>query len=147
MNSSDLPGHGSKWRKIYKIRVFLMVLEKGEFSKLFCLRGDQMIYFGEGRVCLGDCGWAGTIQINYKTISFKTVFKDSPNELRIPSIECFWKSIYCITQKMHISESVRKMFLKELAIFLNPGKIFKKLLELVTFLRMLLFHRCFPAIF
>ena len=29
----------------------------------------------------------------------KTVFKDFPNTLRAPPNDCFWESIYCITQK------------------------------------------------
>ena len=44
------------------------------------------------------------MQINYK----KAVFKNFANTLRALPIDCFWNSIYCITQKIYISKYVCK---------------------------------------
>ena len=46
--------------------------------------------------------------------------------------------VYCIAQKMHISEYVCKNFLEELAFLCR--ETFEKLLQTVTFLHILLFH-------
>ena len=48
---------------------------------------------------------------------------------------------------MHISEYVCQTILEELAIFLRYKETFEKRQQPVTFLKMLLFHRCFSAIF
>ena len=62
-------------------------------------------------------------RLTIKWTSSKTVFKDIHYTLTAPSINCFWKSIYCITQKINISEHACQTFLKELAIFLKYRKL------------------------
>ena len=126
LNSSDLPSYGSESRIKYTLRLFLMYPEKGRVLEVTLSGRRQMTYIGEERVCLGDRGKFYRLII--KWTSFKNLFNNFPNILRSHSIDCFWKSLYCIAQKMHISAYLCKTFLIESAIFLKCRQTFEVLL-------------------
>ena len=54
--------------------------------------------------------------------------QDFRGTLRSISTDCFWRTILCSTQKMHISEYACKNYLKELGILLECREIFEKFL-------------------
>ena len=104
--------------KTIKTKVIVDVSRRGgSFVSCSAWKGSKWLTWGTkafpGR--LGDSEKLCTLTI--KWTSSNTVFKDFPNNLRALPIDCFWKSMYCITQKIQISEYVCKTFLKELAIF------------------------------
>ena len=49
----------------------------------------QMTYLGEGRVYLGNQGQGKVYRLTTKLTSSKTVVKDFPYTLRVPSTDCF----------------------------------------------------------
>ena len=56
-------------------------------------------------------------QIYYKMnfiTSSQTVIKDFLSTLRTTFTNCFWRTIFCSTQKMHVSEYVSKTCIKAL---------------------------------
>ena len=52
--------------------------------------------------------------------------QDFLGTLRSIFANCFWRTFFCSTQKMHISEYVCKTCLKELGILLKCRETFKK---------------------
>ena len=69
------------------------------------------------------------IYYNMKFITSSSISsKDFPGTLRSIFANCFWKTIFCSTQKMHISEYVCKKCLKELEILLKFRETFEKFL-------------------
>ena len=85
--------------------------------------------------------------------------QDFPGTLRLIFADCFWRTFFCGTQKMHICEYICKTCLKELGILLKCRLIFEKfiaayyLLQLLqlqfiaTILKILVFHNFFSKIF
>ena len=79
-----------------------------------------------------------TIIFVYKSPKFTVIWisshrhqitsQDFRGTLRSISTDCFWRTILCSTQKMHISEYVCKTYLKELGILLECREIFEKFL-------------------
>ena len=60
--------------------------------------------------------------------SFSISSQDFPVTLRSIIAYCFWRTFFCSTQKMHISEYVCKTCLKELGILLKCRETFEKFL-------------------
>ena len=129
--------------KEHTLRLFLMSLERKEFCKLSCLRRGQITYLGKSFPG-GIVAW----QKETKQVNFKMKFiKEFCQHFKSISTDCLWMmSIYCITQNIHISECECKSSRKELAMFVK-GEIFEKLLQSITFLKMLLFYRYSSATF
>ena len=55
-------------------------------------------------------------------------------------INCFWRTVFCSTQKMHISECVRKSSPKELRILLKCRETCEKVLAAFYSSKILVFH-------
>ena len=99
-----------------------------------------MTYPRKGRICLGTRSMG---KLYWLTIQIKAVFKDFSYTLRVHSTDCF-KSIASHTE-MHISKCVCENFLEELAFLYR--EIFEKLMQLVMFLKMLVFTGIFLSFF
>ena len=94
----------------------------------------QMNYLGrEGKVCIGICREAETIQINYK-VNIRTFSKDFPNTL-------YWLiHVYCVKKNEYISEYVFQTLL-DVLVFLKCRE--NLLLQSVTFLKCCFFTGIF----
>ena len=114
-------------------------MKRGELLKLYCLEKGQINYPREGKVCLGDHGQGKTIQINYK-LNF---IQESSQRFSLQFQQLL--QFYCITHKIDFSEHVCGNVIEEL-VFLYR-ETFDKLLQCVTFLKMLFFHKYFSALF
>ena len=123
LSSSDLPSYGSGSRKRYTLfLIFLIFLFRG--GGVFAWEGREWLTWGKEGFSWRTGGRENLYsRLTIKWTSSKTVFKDIHYTLTAPSINCFWKSIYCITQKINISEHACQTFLKELAIFLKYRKL------------------------
>ena len=65
---------------------------RGEFWKFFCLGGGKWLTLGKEEFVWGTRGRGKLYRLIIKWTSFKTVVKDFPYTLRVPSTDCF-KSI------------------------------------------------------
>ena len=59
-------------------------------------------------------------------ISSSVLPQDFPGTLRLIFADCFWRTFFCGTQKMHICECICKTCLKELGILLKCREAFEK---------------------
>ena len=107
--------------------------------KLFCLGEELVTYLGEVRVCLWNQRWEKLHRLTIKWTSSKIVFKDFPNTFIVPSTDCF-KSIASHKKCIFLNVS-SKLFLKNYLPYAR--KPLKNYCSLLTFLKMLLFHRYF----
>ena len=83
------------------------------------------------------------MQINYKINFIQQYFQKF--SLHFKRTFLWLLPFYYITQKMHIFEYVCENFLEKLTFLCR--ETFKELLQVVIFLNMPLFHRCFSANF
>ena len=95
----------------------------GEFQKFFFLGEERITYHREGRVCLDSRVRGKLYRLTTKWTSFKTVDKDFPYTLRVPSTDCF--------------ESI---LLHKKCIFLNNQLFFGSLFSVVRYNSSVLFH-------
>ena len=67
------------------------------------------------------------IYYNMNFITLSSILpQDFPSTLRLVFADCFWRTFFCGTQKMHICEYICKTCLKELGILLKCRQIFEK---------------------
>ena len=66
--------------------------------------------------------------------------QDFLGTLRSIFANCFWRTFFCSTQKMHISEYVCKTCLKELGTFLKCREFFERFFQPASVLKILVFH-------
>ena len=76
----------------------------GSFRSYSAWEGGQMTYLGEGRVCLGDQGYGETIQTDYRMNFIQGCCQRF--SLHFNSTLHWLLQVYCITQKIHISQEL-----------------------------------------
>ena len=138
MNSPDLPSYGTNSRKRLTLRLLSMYKEGGAFEVV--LPGKRANQLPQGRKSLpGRTRVEETIQINYKINFIQESFQRF--SLHFQQLLQFC----CITHKMHFSEHVCGNVLEELVFLYRES--FHNILQYITFLKMLFFHKYFSAIF
>ena len=95
--------------------------KRGEFWKLFCLGGGKWHTLGKEGFTWGTRGRGKLYRLTIKWTSSKTVAKDFPYTLRVPSTDCF-KSI------------------TKICIFLKNKFYFESLFSVMRYNSYVLFH-------
>ena len=117
--------------------------KRGGVLEVFLQERGQRTYLREGRVCLGPERKGEIIQIKYNMNFIKTRLQKISQHFKSTS---YWLSKFGIIQK---STFPNARILNCLQRFskrtLKCSESFEKLLQPVTFLKMLLFHRYFSA--
>ena len=130
-----LSSYGSESRKRYNTKVVADPSREGGFL--------EVILFGKGQMAYATV---------YVTNGLRDVTVTSPKTFSkilrttYEHCDCFWKFLYCITRKLHISEYVCKTCVIEFGIFLRCTET-SETLQPVTLLKMLPLHVYFSAIF
>ena len=114
LNFSYLRSYGSELRKRYTLRLFLMCLEERSFGNCSAWgNGRQMTHFGQRCVWGKTRGLRKPFKLTIKWASSKKISEESTDTSSALLTGCFLDTIYWITlQKMHISEYVSKIVLK-----------------------------------
>ena len=118
---------------------------KGEFWKLFFMWGAKWLTFGKEVFQLGTKGRGKLIKSTIKWTSYKLAFKNFLNTLRVLLLTSSGSLMY------HTNNSYFWICLQTFSwriqhyITLKFRDTFGKLLQSITFLNMLFFHRYFSA--